>query len=182
MAIYDRDTSKLVGRLNKRPHFDSLPKNLRIIADRFHNDDDLVKLLVRPVTDVMEEGKPDVTISERTEVLTKNLVTKPVLPKNTEIMNYIFMQFVDIVPFKDKDSGVSSSMKYALVFDIVCNVDNWTLDDYNMRPYAIMERVDDLIGDTKIDSFGHVQFMGATALKVNEEMSGYTMMYQFGEV
>jgi len=85
------------------------------------------------------------------------------------------MQITDIIP-------MTVGLSFTLVFDIICNVETWTLDEYIPRPYAIMNELDFLLSDTKVKSIGPATLLGASSLKISETQIGYTVAFNIGEV
>ena len=174
MPMYDRQTQKATADMYIKDRFINSGKNLQIVADRIIENDVLVKLLTRNGKGALDDGAP-VTDAERADAMTKNITTIPVIDKDIDINTLISVQIADIVP-------INQGLTYSLVFDILCNVEVWNLDGYIQRPYAIMNELDQLFANTKMKSMGPATFLGATSLKINERMLGYTMMFSFAEV
>lgn len=174
MPVYDRGTQKMRSQMYIKNRFVSAGENLSIIANRMLDNDELIKLLVRNDSGVREDGTP-VTDEEKAKAFKKNISTIPVTDKEINTETKIVLQIADIVP---NETGLS----YMIAFDILCNIDIWNLEGYIQRPYAIMNELDQILSDTKIRSLGPATFIGATSLKINERMLGYTMIFQFSEV
>ena len=104
-----------------------------------------------------------------------NIGVIPIIDKDIEVNTFIAVQITDIVP-------TIQGLTYNFVFDILCNTEVWNLDGYNQRPYLIMNELDQLFSNTKMKSLGPATFLGATSLKINEKMLGYTMMFSFSEI
>lgn len=175
MSLYDRDTGKATVTQNKRNRFASIGNNICKIATRFHQDDELVKLLVR--NDRSLEGSDKPTAEERNKALTKSIITKPVVDKELDLSTFLIIQPIQGLPFGHGASGT----KLVLSFDIICNFDVWELEGNETRPIAIMNVIERLIGDTKMDSFGMVEFMGFNSIMVDERHAGYHMEYLVGQ-
>ena len=63
-------------------------------------------------------------------------------------------------------------------FDIICHTDYWDIGDYQMRPIKIMGIIDGILNETKLTGIGNLHFMGASQLVLDENFSGYTLMYR----
>lgn len=174
MPIYDRSTQKANADMYIKDRFINSGENLQIVASRILENDNLVKLLTRNSRNAISDESP-VTDKERAEAMAKNITTIPVIDKDIDINTLIAVQIADIVP-------MNQGLMYSLVFDILCNVEVWNLNGYIQRPYAIMNELDQMFTNTKMKSMGPATFLGATSLKINERMLGYTMMFSFAEV
>jgi hypothetical protein len=63
-------------------------------------------------------------------------------------------------------------------FDIICHTDYWDIGDYQIRPVKIMGIIDGILNETKLTGIGKLHFMGANQLILDENFSGYTLMYR----
>lgn len=174
MPLYDRSTSKMNSQKYIKNRFISAGENLNIIANRMVQNDKLIKLLVRNDKGVLDDETP-VTDEEKAIAFQEHISTIPVTDKDIETKTKIVLQIADIIP---NETGLS----YNISFDILCNIDVWNLDSPIQRPYAILNEIDEILSDTKIKSLGPVTLIGATSLKINERMLGYTMVFNFAEI
>lgn len=65
-----------------------------------------------------------------------------------------------------------------VTFDIICHTDYWDLGDYRVRPLKIAGYIDGILNNARLSGIGTFQFMGCNQLVLNEELSGYTLMYK----
>lgn len=147
--------------------------NFRIIADRLVKNDSLVALMTRNVSSVLAD-KTKVSNSERAAMM-KQIQTVPVLPKEEGVGSYIIVSMGSITP-------MGTGLSYNITFDILCNTDIWNLDGDIPRPYLIMNEIDEMFNDTKMNGIGPTTFIGAAPIKINEKMLGYTMLFNVGEI
>ena len=63
-------------------------------------------------------------------------------------------------------------------FDIVCHTDHWDLGNYQLRPLKIVGFIDGILDNSRLTGIGTFQMMGCSQLILNEELSGYTLMYK----
>lgn len=175
MAIYDPKTGKTNrARYSKgTASFSDIGQNLHIIARRLLTNENLLKLLVH--TDKNALSTP-LTDEQREKAFGDQIRIIPVINKDEHIKNYIIIQFGGFSPAGKETSDMYK--QYFLSFDVVCNIDNWMLNDYTPRPYKIMAEIDKEIGESKMQSLGPVEFVTADNLVINEELSGFTLVYR----
>lgn len=63
-------------------------------------------------------------------------------------------------------------------FDIICHTDCWDIGNYRIRPLKICGFIDGILDDVKLSGIGTFQFLGCNELVLDENLSGYTLMYQ----
>lgn len=64
-----------------------------------------------------------------------------------------------------------------VTFDIICHTDYWDIGNYRTRPLKIAGYIDGILNKAKLSGIGTFNFMGCNQLILNEELSGYTLMY-----
>lgn len=65
-----------------------------------------------------------------------------------------------------------------VTFDIICHTDYWDLGNYRVRPLKIAGYIDGLLNNTKLTGIGTFNFMGCNQIVLDENLSGYTLMYR----
>lgn len=78
-------------------------------------------------------------------------------------------------------------------FDIICYMDEWCLDDYKVRPLAIVGYIDGILNsltnknkltvrstgnNIKMSGYGAYKFLGCNLAVLNEDISMYTLSYR----
>jgi len=78
-------------------------------------------------------------------------------------------------------------------FDIICYMDEWCLDDYKVRPLAIVGYIDGILNsltdknkltvrstgnNIKMSGYGTYKFLGCNLAVLNEDISMYTLSYR----
>lgn len=78
-------------------------------------------------------------------------------------------------------------------FDIICYMDEWCLDDYKIRPLAIVGYIDGILNsltdknkltvrstgnNIKMSGYGAYKFLGCNLAVLNEDISMYTLSYR----
>lgn len=100
-----------------------------------------------------------------------------VIPKlefgeHEEVKAYIMLEFDDFVPTDNpefRDCVIS--------FTIICHLDYWGLDDYQLRPHLIAGYIDGIMDNTKLSGIGTLQFLGASQIVLNEYLGGIMLRY-----
>ena len=64
-----------------------------------------------------------------------------------------------------------------VTFDIICHTDYWDLGNYRIRPLKIAGYIDGILNKARLSGIGTFNFLGCNQLILNEELSGYTLMY-----
>ena len=64
-----------------------------------------------------------------------------------------------------------------ITFDIVCHTDYWNIGNYRLRPLKIAGFIDGILNNCKLSGIGTLNFMGCNELILDENLSGYTLMY-----
>ena len=101
------------------------------------------------------------------------LTPKLALKENEEVKNYLIISFDNFVPnatnpeFRDN----------VIMIDIICHTDQWDLGNYRLRPLKIAGYIDGILNESKLSGIGKLQFVGCNEVILNEELSGYCLMY-----
>ena len=64
-----------------------------------------------------------------------------------------------------------------VTFDIICHTDYWDIGNYRIRPLKIAGYIDGILNKAKLSGIGTFNFIGCNQLILNEELSGYTLIY-----
>jgi len=102
------------------------------------------------------------------------LVPRLEFEEHEEVKSYIIISF-------DNFTTNATNPKFRdhiVTFDIICNTKCWDLGNYRLRPLKIAGYIDGILNGSKLSGIGTFQFMGCNELILNEELSGYTLMYQ----
>lgn len=94
------------------------------------------------------------------------------MEEHEEVKSYIIITFDNFAP--------TSNPEYrdcTITFDIICHTDYWDLGNYRIRPLKIAGYVDGILNGARLTGIGTLQFMGCNELILNENLSGYTLMY-----
>ena len=158
----------------KQPHssFLSVDKDMSLIVDKIMSNERLKKLLYYTTKDCLE--KPKLTPEETREMFGKNIKIIPKLQIDSNVLNYLFIQFDNFTPNGDNPEFRDNLIE----LHIVCHYDQWHLKDFEMRPFKIAAELDTMLNDAKMTGIGKLQFFGAKALHISDEFGGICLMYQ----
>lgn len=163
----EKDIEEILRKLfiSSKPYSDIL-KRLLIIntKDCLDNEDSLVieqKLKDMSLAKMRQEGyiklEPKIKFGEHEDVKSYIIITCDVFSPNQTNPYY-------------RDCNV--------VFDIICHTDYWDLGNYRVRPLKIAGYIDGILNKARLSGIGTFEFMGCNELILNEELSGYTLMYR----
>lgn len=96
------------------------------------------------------------------------------LGEHEEVKAYILISFDNFTP----NANNPEYRDCTVTFDIICHTDYWNLDNYQQRPLKIVGYIDGILNETKLSGIGNFHFMGCNQLILNEDLSGYTLMYR----
>lgn len=116
--------------------------------------------------------------------------TIPVEDTNSLLHNNILIvPRVDARDFKNDSkiaiyypSGVLDEQNYefkniTLNLTVYVPLDNWIINDANLRPFAIMSQVEESLKNKRINGIGLLKYNGFEMSTLTDEMSGYTMEF-----
>jgi len=76
---------------------------------------------------------------------------------STEKMSYVTAVFSNFVVNQFNPEFKLST----IIFDIACPYEEWQLNDRSLRPYLIMEEIDNMFNEAKMAGIGTLQFYRA---------------------
>lgn len=144
--------------------------------------DDLKKLLVINTKDCLDNEKSS-TIQQKIDEMSLaklrqdgyiKLEPKIRFGEHEEVKSYIIVSCDNFTP------NVTNPYyrDCTVTFDIICHTDYWDLGNYRVRPLKIAGIIDGILNEARLSGIGTFNFMGCNQLILNEELSGYTLMYR----
>lgn len=94
--------------------------------------------------------------------------------EHEEVKGYILLSFDNFTPNESNPEFRDCTV----IFDIFCHTDYWGLDNYQLRPLKIVGYIDGILNNSKLSGIGKFHFMGCNQLILDENLSGYTLMYR----
>ena len=163
----DKDTETILRKLfiECRPHSDVLKKLLVINApDCLTNTD----------SKIYKETVEAMSLSKLRQEGYIKLAPKIRMPEHEEIKSYIILSFDN---FTENETN-PFFRDCTVTFDIICHTDYWEMDNYQIRPLKIAGYIDGILNKAKLSGIGTFEFIGANELVLDENLSGYTLMYR----
>lgn len=152
--------------------FQTAEKDLFNIVNKLMSNHNLKKLLYYPVKNALT--KEPLTQEQSLGLIHKNIRVTPKLTVEEEVESYVIITF-------DGFTTNPNNPEYRdniITFDIICHLDTWVMDNYQLRPYKIMGEIDGMFNEQKLNGIGTIEFVGANQLLLNDELAGYTLMYR----
>ncbi len=162
----EKDTETIIKKLfvDSRPYSDELKRLLLI------NTKDC--LLDRTNPTYLEKIK-NTSVAD----LRKNqyIKTSPKLSmgENEEVKSYILITFDNFSPNRTNDYFRDCIIE----IDIICHTDYWDLEGFAIRPIKIAGYIDGILNNSKLSGIGTLNFLSCNEIVLNQELSGYCLMY-----
>lgn len=155
--------------------FSVMGTNAFKMADRLMSNQRLCRLLKYPCREPFSEDLADVNGED---LIHKQILIVPKLfDGSTEKMSYIVTVFDDFSILASNNEFKVSTVR----FDIACPYDEWVLNDTSLRPYLIMQEIDNMFNQSKMQGIGNLNFWRADALTLSPWLGGYSMRYKINE-
>ena len=145
------------------------------ILNKLVNNQRICRLLKYQVRNPFSDKYEDV---DGIELLNKQILAVPkVFDASTEKMAYIVAVFDNFVVNQFNPDFKISTVR----FDIACPYDEWVLDENSLRPYLIMQEIDNMFNQGKLAGIGNLQFHRADMLTLSPQIGGFSMEYKINE-
>lgn len=169
-----RDKGRDVGNTIQFSSFATVEKVLKQVVDKLMWNKPLQKLLF--YSDKHCLSLKDLTQDQIFGLLGNQIKIVPKLEVDEEVMAYVIVSFDKFLPSLESQT---TFREVALSFDILCHYDNWSLDDFKLRPYSIAGAIDGMINKSSFSDAGSgvAKFVSASQLVLNEYLGGVTMNY-----
>ena len=145
------------------------------IANKLMQNQKLCRLLKYSVRDPFSEKYDNV---DGVDLLNKQIMIVPkIFDDSTEKTSYIVAIFSNFIT-----NSLNPDFKLSTVrFDVACPYDEWVLNDKSLRPYLMMQEIDDMFNGAQMAGIGTLQFVRADGLVLTPQIGGYSMLYQINE-
>ena len=151
--------------------FLSVEKDLSIITKEMFKSSRLQKLLYYETADALK--KPNLTDEQALSLFGKNVKIVPKLSVDGKCMNYVIISFDNFTP-----NGNNPEFRDNIIeFDIICHFDQWTMSDFQLRPYRIAAEIDSLFDEKHLTGIGTLNFLGCNQIVLTDEFAGLCLMY-----
>jgi hypothetical protein len=181
--------SKMNGFVGKfRSSFLSCEKDAETIIKKLFVDsrpysDELKRLLLINTKDcLLESAKTNPIYNKKIKETSiadlrkqQYIKTSPKLAmgENEDVKSYILITFDNFIPNPENDYYRDCTIE----IDIICHTDYWDLEGFAVRPLKIAGYIDGILNDTKLSGIGTLNFLGCNEIVLNQNLSGYCLMY-----
>lgn len=152
--------------------FATAQKDLFKLVQQLIANDKLKKLLFYQTKDALE--RPSLSSEETLGLIHKNIRVIPKLETDEEVEAYVIITFDNFTTNATNPEFRDNT----ITFDIICHLDNWVMENYQLRPYLIMGEIDGMLNKKKLNGIGEVDFMGANQLILSPDLAGFTLSYR----
>ena len=162
--------------------FSVMGENTFRIANKLINNKTICRLLKYQTRDPLEKKDPitgkDQPDVDGIDLLHKQILIVPkVFDKKKKKMSYVIAVFHSFVV-----NQLNTEFKVSTIrFDIACPYDEWVLNNQSLRPYLIMQEIDNDFNEKKMAGIGTLQFFRADPLVLTPWIGGYSMYYKINE-
>ena len=118
--------------------------------------------------------QPNLTDEQSIELFGKNIKNVPKLYVDGSVLNYIIINFDNFIPNRTNPEFRDNIIE----FDIICHYDQWTLEDFQLRPYRIAAEIDSMFDGKHLTGIGKTEFVGANQIILTDEFAGLCLMFR----
>lgn len=162
---------KIIKDPQPKSSFLSMEKDMHLISNMMLKNPRLRKLLYYNSSDCLDRA--GVSDDQALELFGKNIKMVPKLYVDNSVLNYIIVSFDNFTP-----NATNPEFRDNIVeFDIICHFDQWTLKDFQLRPYKIAAEIDSMFNEKHLTGIGTLQFLGANQMILTDEYAGLCLMY-----
>lgn len=152
--------------------FLSMEKDMGLIVNMIMKNERLKKMLHYTSRDCL--SRPNLTDDQSLELFGKNIKLVPKLYVDGSVLNYIIVSFDNFTP----NASNPEFRDNLIEFDIICHFDQWSMKDFELRPYKIAAEIDSMFNDKHLTGIGTLQFLGANQIILTDEFAGLCLIYQ----
>ena len=162
--------------MESQRRFAVMGQNLFKILNRLSHNQKICRLLkYQDATPLKEDDKhADV---DGALLLNKQLLYVPKYPEEGVECSYVMAVFNNFIINPSNPDFKLTTIR----FEVVCPYTEWIIEENNLRPYLIMQEIDDMFNQAKLNGLGNLQFVRAEPLTLSPQMGGYSMVYQINE-
>lgn len=160
--------------------FAVMGENTFIITNKLMKNQRLCRLLKYPSKNpfALEEkgvSQPDV---DGIDLINKQILIIPkIYDDSIEKMSYVAAIFDEFITGQINPDFKLSTIRFV----VACPYDEWILNDHSLRPYLIMEEIDQMFNKAELKGIGKLQFIRADILTLSSQIGGYSMEYRIHE-
>lgn len=169
---------------NFKSTFMSIPRDMAAILKRLFvssepYSDKLKRLLIINEPDCLDmsqeqyQNKIDsMSVKDMVDRQYVRIVPKIKMPEFEEVKSYILIEIDGFSPSVNTEYRDST-----ITFTIISHLDNWQMDDFQLRPWMIAGYIDGILDKTELSGIGRLEFIGAQQIVFNEFLGGVILRY-----
>lgn len=167
MAIVQQPTQR---------RFSVMGTNAFNMANKLMQNQRLCRMLKYQVRDPFDNNKYEDV--DGILLLNKQIMITPkIWDESTEKTSYVIALFESFTAnVFNHDFKIDT-----ISFDVACPYDEWVLDGQSLRPYLIMEEIDQMFNGAQMAGIGTLSFVTAERNVFTSQIGGYTMLYRINE-
>lgn len=128
--------------------FAVMGENLFKVLDQLVQNQRICRLLKYQNSDPLSEELEDV---DGIELLNKQIIIVPKIPENEDIeCSYIIVVFDKYVVNPNNADYKLSTLR----FEVVCPYEEWLINEDSLRPYLLMQEIDNTFNEAKLGGIG----------------------------
>lgn len=163
---------RIEGYKPPKSSFLSAEKDMGIITTEMLKCDRLKRLLFHTTPNAL--SLRNLTPEESMALFPKNIKMVPKLTVDGSVLNYIIVSFDNFIP----NANNPHFRDNVIEFDIICHFDQWTLEDFQLRPYRIAAEIDTMFNNKHLTGIGKLEFALANQIILTDEYAGLCLMYR----
>lgn len=162
----EKDIEEILRKLfvSSKPYSDYLKKLLVI------NTQDC---LDNETSTIIQQKIADMSLAKLRQEGYIKLEPKIKIGEHEEVKSYIIISCDNFTP----NATNPHYRDCTVTFDIICHTDYWDIGNYRIRPLKIAGYIDGILNKARLSGIGTFNFIGCNQLILNEELSGYTLIY-----
>ena len=156
--------------------FSVMGTNAFNMANKLMQNQQLCRLLKYQVRDPFDTEKYENV--DGVLLLNKQIMITPkIWDESTEKTSYVIVLFNSFVT-----NLLNSDFKISTIgIDVACPYDEWVLNGHSLRPYLMMEEIDNMFNGAEMAGIGTLEFVRADRNVFTPQIGGYTMQYKINE-
>ena len=165
--------------------FLSCEKDAQLIIEKLFLEDpitgeDLKRLLVLNTKDCLDRNNENYNkIMKNTSIkslIDGNYITfspRVELSEHEEAKSYMIVSFDNFIETTNPEFRDCH-----VIFDVLCPTKYWSTGDFSVRPLKILGIIDAILNNSRLTGIGELHFFGASEHILNEDLAGYTIVYE----
>lgn len=156
--------------------FSVMGMNAFNMANKLMQNQQLCRLLKYQVRDPFDTEKYENV--DGVLLLNKQIMITPkIWDESTEKTSYVIVLFNSFIT-----NLINPDFKVDTIgIDVACPYDEWVLNGSSLRPYLMMEEIDNMFNGAEMAGIGTLEFVRADRNVFTPQIGGYTMQYKINE-